>query len=251
LKKLVAAIVTGTILSFAAVTTASAETHEVEPGETLWQIAKEYDTTVDELVDVNDLDTTVIQPDQYLYIYSKYVVKRGDTLTSISDKYDVTVDELMEWNDLHTSLIAIGQELKIHGAAIEEENQEAPETNTAAAPEQAVAGEEIDEPSAAANEEPEGKTISVTATAYTAGCEGCSGVTSTGIDLRDSPNAKVIAVDPSVIPLGSEVYVEGYGYAIAGDIGSAIKGNKIDLHVPTKDEAFEWGVRTVNVTVLD
>ena len=44
----------------------------------------------------------------------------------------------------------------------------------------------------------------------------------------------MIAVDPSVIPLGSKVWVEGYGYAIAGDTGGAIKGMKIDLHVPTK-----------------
>src|SRR5690606_25533069 len=60
-----------------------------------------------------------------------------------------------------------------------------------------------------------GKEFYVTATAYTASCNGCSGVTATGFNLRANPDAKVIAVDPSVIPLGSKVYVEGYGYAIA------------------------------------
>ena len=95
------------------------------------------------------------------------------------------------------------------------------------------------------------KTISVTATAYTAKCDGCSGITSTGIDLLANPDKKVIAVDPNVIPLGTEVYVEGYGKAVAGDIGGAIKGNKIDVHVPTKDEAKSWGVRTVDVTILN
>src|SRR5699024_11510089 len=96
-----------------------------------------------------------------------------------------------------------------------------------------------------------GETKTVTATAYTAKCDGCSGVTSTGIDLNADPNKKVIAVDPSVIPLGTEVYVEGYGNAVAGDTGGAIKGNKIDVQLPTKDAAKSWGKKTVDVTILD
>ncbi|ASK64243.1 hypothetical protein CFK37_00565 [Virgibacillus phasianinus] len=93
------------------------------------------------------------------------------------------------------------------------------------------------------------KSFTVTATAYTMESAGGSGVTYTGINLRENPNAKVIAVDPSVIPIGSVVHVEGYGYAIAGDIGSAINGNKIDVYVPTRQAALEWGVRTVKVTI--
>ena len=69
-----------------------------------------------------------------------------------------------------------------------------------------------------------GKEIYMSSTAYTASCNGCSGVTATGLNLKNNPNAKVIAVDPSVIPLGSKVYVEGYGYAVAADKGGAIKG---------------------------
>ncbi|UOE94180.1 G5 and 3D domain-containing protein [Alkalihalobacillus sp. LMS39] len=97
----------------------------------------------------------------------------------------------------------------------------------------------------------EGTTITVTATAYTANCSGCSGITATGIDLNKNRNKKVIAVDPSVIPLGSRVHVEGYGEAIAGDTGGNIVGNKIDVHVPSRSEAQRWGVRTVKVTILD
>ncbi len=96
-----------------------------------------------------------------------------------------------------------------------------------------------------------GKEFYVTATAYTAHCNGCTGKTATGIDLRANPNLKVIAVDPSVIPLGSKVWVEGYGYAIAGDTGGAIKGKKIDLHVPTKAAAYNFGRRTVKIKVID
>jgi 3D (Asp-Asp-Asp) domain-containing protein len=60
----------------------------------------------------------------------------------------------------------------------------------------------------------------------------------------------VIAVDPKVIPLGTKVYVEGYGEAVAGDTGGAIKGNKIDVHMSTKQKATNWGVRTVKVQIL-
>ncbi len=94
------------------------------------------------------------------------------------------------------------------------------------------------------------KEFYVTATAYTAYCEGCSGVTATGIDLRSNPAMKVIAVDPTVIPLGSKVWVEGYGYAVAGDTGGAIKGNKIDLFMSDIDSANAWGRKKVRIKVL-
>ncbi|MBX0318624.1 peptidoglycan-binding protein [Shouchella clausii] len=94
-------------------------------------------------------------------------------------------------------------------------------------------------------------TYQMEATAYSADCNGCSGVTATGIDLKANPNQKVIAVDPSVIPLGSRVYVEGYGEAIAGDTGGAISGNKIDVFVPSQSDAINFGRKTVKVTVLD
>jgi 3D (Asp-Asp-Asp) domain-containing protein len=100
---------------------------------------------------------------------------------------------------------------------------------------------------------PSGNVVSefyVSATAYTAYCNGCSGITATGINLRANPSSRVIAVDPNVIPLGSKVWVEGYGYAIAGDTGGAIKGNKIDVFTPTKSEAFKWGRRTVRIKVF-
>ncbi len=95
------------------------------------------------------------------------------------------------------------------------------------------------------------QTMYVTATAYTAYCDGCSGVTYTGIDLRANPNQKVIAVDPNVIPLGSKVWVEGYGTAIAGDTGSAIKGNRIDLFIPNHDEAVRYGVKEVKIEIIE
>ncbi|PJO44925.1 G5 and 3D domain-containing protein [Lysinibacillus xylanilyticus] len=101
------------------------------------------------------------------------------------------------------------------------------------------------------SEEPsEGNEFYVIATAYTAYCTGCSGTTATGIDLRSNPELKVIAVDPSVIKLGSKVWVEGYGTAVAADTGGAIKGNKIDLYVQSETQAINWGVKVVRIKVL-
>ncbi|MED2206710.1 3D domain-containing protein [Bacillus thuringiensis] len=102
-----------------------------------------------------------------------------------------------------------------------------------------------------------GKEFYVTATAYTAdpsenGYKPGETVKSRlGHNLTANPNMKLIAVDPSVIPLGSTVYVEGYGTAIAGDTGSAIKGHIIDLLMPNSAQANEWGRRTVKVKILN
>ncbi len=96
-----------------------------------------------------------------------------------------------------------------------------------------------------------GKEFYVSATAYTANCNGCSGITATGINLKANPSLKVIAVDPSVIPLGSKVWVEGYGYAIAGDTGGAIKGKKIDLFMASTDKAYGFGRKQVKIKILN
>lgn len=67
----------------------------------------------------------------------------------------------------------------------------------------------------------------------------------------------VVAVDPSVIPLGTKLYIESsngnftYGYAVAGDTGSSIKGNRIDLYMDTKSECLQFGVRNVKVYILE
>ncbi|AYG00987.1 3D domain-containing protein [Lactococcus allomyrinae] len=88
-----------------------------------------------------------------------------------------------------------------------------------------------------------GRTINVQATAY-----ALNGITAMGIDL--SKNPMCIAVDPSVIPLGSMVEVPGYGVAIAGDTGGAIVGNIIDVHFPTNAQAIAWGRQNLQITVL-
>lgn len=157
---------------------------------------------------------------------SVHTVKKGDSLYKISRHYNVSVSTIKSLNHLKSDLIKPNQKLKLTGVK------------------------------AAAKKTPSrsnGKVVKefmVSTTAYTANCRGCSGITKTGINLKKNPNLKVISVDPRVIKLGTKVYVEGYGYAIAGDTGSAIKGNKIDVFMPNKTSALRWGRKTVKIKIL-
>ena len=85
------------------------------------------------------------------------------------------------------------------------------------------------------------------ASAYLPGDGGGSGVTATGMVARRG----VVAVDPDIIPLGSRLYIPGYGEAIAADTGGAIVGDTIDLCMESYDEAIEFGRRSVEVYVID
>ena len=91
------------------------------------------------------------------------------------------------------------------------------------------------------------KKLSLQATAYTSQDPGCGSLTKREHRLRKG----LVAVDPKVIPLGTRLYIEGYGYAIADDIGSAIKGAKIDLAYENRKEAFQFGRKMVTVFILD
>jgi len=59
----------------------------------------------------------------------------------------------------------------------------------------------------------------------------------------------IIAVDPSVIPLGTRMEIPGYGTGVAADTGSAVQGATIDLWFPTSAQALAWGRRTVTITL--
>lgn len=91
------------------------------------------------------------------------------------------------------------------------------------------------------------RSMTMTATAYTAYDDGNGSYTYRGNFLRKG----LVAVDPSVIPLGTRLYIEGYGYAIADDIGGAIKGNKIDLAYENRNDALQFGRQKVTVYVID
>jgi 3D (Asp-Asp-Asp) domain-containing protein len=83
-------------------------------------------------------------------------------------------------------------------------------------------------------------TVTVTATGYS-----LPGHTSTGLPVGFG----VVAVDPSVIPLGTRMTIPGYGEGVAADTGSAVTGYTIDLWFPTLADALAWGRRTVTITL--
>jgi uncharacterized protein YabE (DUF348 family) len=93
--------------------------------------------------------------------------------------------------------------------------------------------------------------IEVLSTAYCP-CTKCCGPSAKGVTRTGLPAKKgVIAVDPRVIPLGSRVYVDGYGFAVAADTGSAIKGDRIDVCFDTHQEALVWGMRWLKIYILE
>jgi 3D (Asp-Asp-Asp) domain-containing protein len=71
------------------------------------------------------------------------------------------------------------------------------------------------------------------------------------VTQRDGRTAHGVAVDPDLIPLGSRLWIPGYGHAIADDIGGRIQGHRVDVRVQDRDNMYEWGVRHVRVYVLD
>jgi cystine transport system substrate-binding protein len=85
-----------------------------------------------------------------------------------------------------------------------------------------------------------GRTLTVSATAYS-----LPGHTATGLPVGWG----VVAVDPSVIPLGTRMTIPGYGEGVAADTGGSVVGNTIDLWFPTLAQADQWGRRTVTITL--
>jgi 3D (Asp-Asp-Asp) domain-containing protein/LysM repeat protein len=251
----------------------------VQTGDTLWDLSQVHNTSVENIQAWNHLSTDLIHPGDVLEIATEkqYTVKQDDTLWDVAVKFQVTVKQIKEWNQLNTDLIHPGLNLVIYDQLSDDGKNSHTETlfrNSNTLRNNSVSGQptspsdtakdarkEITSPakkevsssviSPSKSKDDSTKEITVKATAYTASCEGCSGTTATGVDLNANPDAKVIAVDPSVIPLGSKVYVEGYGVATAADTGGAIKGNRIDVFIPSKQDAINWGKKHIKIKILN
>jgi LysM repeat protein len=118
----------GQILKIPTTTSVNYEYYTVQKGDTLYGIAQKYNTSVDDIIKLNNLSTTVLSINQMLKIpvqsntdYLEYIVMPGDTLYSIANKYNISVNELKTYNNLNTDLLSIGQVLKIPTS--EEENK--------------------------------------------------------------------------------------------------------------------------------
>lgn len=289
LKKIIS-IVPVALLSATLGANAQAATINVQKGDTLWDLSRAHHTSVENIKTLNHITTNLIHPGDVLTIAHQYTVKQGDTLWDIALNHQVSVSQIKEWNQLHTDLIHPGLHLSIidgtkmskavtdkpikpamdtttsvtnNTTAMESKSEatisstsntaskeSAPEA-TAPSTNNTASKENAPEAIAPSTNNTTSKELIVEASAYTASCEGCSGITATGINLKTNPNAKIISVDPAVIPLGSKVYVEGYGEAIAGDTGGAIKGKRIDVFFPSQQDAINFGVKQLKVTILD
>ena len=105
----------------------SRTTHVVKPGDSLWSIARTYNTTVTQLKKINGLTSDIIFPNQRLEVGTNtskvtkdkvqkpttYTVKKGDTLSRIAVKHNISLNELMTWNRLNTTLIFPGDVLLV------------------------------------------------------------------------------------------------------------------------------------------
>ncbi|MFF3024520.1 LysM peptidoglycan-binding domain-containing protein [Gottfriedia sp. NPDC057948] len=315
----VTTILAAAALSVSVSANVQAATVNVKKGDTLWDLSRANNATVENTKMLNGITSDLIHPGDKLVIAPEkhYEVKKGDTLWDIAQNHDVTVSQLQEWNNIHTDLIQPGLNLVIfegvkniaqskmtntnlatnskttstvksvqessktvsasredvpktkeivpatkESASITKESEPAAKESAPATKESVPAAKEsasTTKESAPTTKESESKSndsaglkvITMEASAYTASCKGCTGITATGINLKEHPNTKVISVDPSVIPLGSKVNVEGYGVAIAGDTGGAIKGNRIDVFIPNKQDAINFGRKQVKVTILN
>ncbi|WP_159882880.1 3D domain-containing protein [Paenibacillus puerhi] len=161
-----------------------------------------------------------------------YEVRAGDTLYRISRSFGVSLNDIMAANDISSpDRLSIGTRLEI--------------------PVQEAALQFAD-----------GRTnivkqvLSTTLTAYTAGYESTGktpshpqyGITYSGSKAEEG---RTIAVDPKIIPIGTTVFIDGIGLRKAEDIGSAIRGSRIDVFMKDVSEALEFGVKkNVKVYVL-
>lgn len=162
-----------------------------------------------------------------------YKVSGGDTLFKIARSFDISVDDLISANQIsNPNQLTIGQNLTIPIVATGASSSEG-------------------QPKIIK------KVINTTLTAYTAGFESTGkkashpsyGITYSGIKAKEG---RTIAVDPAVIPLGSTVFIEGIGIRKAEDIGSAIRGSRIDVFMNDLGQAQEFGVKkNVKVYLLD
>jgi peptidoglycan DL-endopeptidase LytE len=154
-KKMLFTVATTAVISTSFAAQASANTHKVEPGDTLWSISKKYDVSISELKQMNNLRNTVIFPRQQLNVTKNptssvptdpkpsppavaegsqtYTVKSGDTLIRIANSHSISLADLKKWNQISSHIIYPGQKLTVSAsksAQVEEPSKKEEDTTT-------------------------------------------------------------------------------------------------------------------------
>ena len=206
--------------------------YTIKWGDTLSVISEATGASLDTLVQVNEIqDANLIYP--------------GTVLRFSADQKEVTVDNGTEQ---HSYRVQNNNEVK--EVETTEATTQAAETTQAVETTQAAQATEATQTTqaAAASSNQGGYYLTVEATAYSYNEAGLSNYTADGTNLVSEPN--VIAVDPSVIPLGSYVEIPGYGIFRAADTGGAIYGNRIDVHLVNLSDVYNFRRRTITIRVL-
>ena len=205
--------------------------YTIKWGDTLSVISEATGASLDTLVQVNEIqDANLIYP--------------GTVLRFSADQKEVTVDNGTEQHSYRVQNNNEVKEVETTEATTQAAETETTQTTQAA---QATPATETTQ-AAAASSSQGGYYLTVEATAYSYNEAGLSSYTADGTNLINDP--QVIAVDPSVIPLGSYVEIPGYGIFRAADTGGAIYGNRIDVHLVNLNDVYNFGRRTITIRVL-
>lgn len=222
-----------------------ASPYTVKAGDTLYSIAEIANFPLADLLKVNGFsEQTTIYPGEKVALPFMYKVESGDQLGYLAQRYGTTVNKIKSLNGLNSDSIYPGMKLLIARGSLNMTGNKGNSNTSQQTVTQVVS--------------PKATTIAALATAYD-GSVAENGPAGAVDYFGDPLQFGDIAVDPSVIPLGTKVKISGYSdsqlpkggfYATAVDTGGAIKGNRIDIYLPTTKMALNFGVENVKVTVF-
>ena len=205
----------------------------------------EQETKIAQLNEEQAKVSSVIEAnEQKLIAYSVSIIENSNTISELQESIS-TLTYLIPTLNSSTVIEAANNSISQGNLKVEKINAEEKAKAEAAIPSRGESMTVTFTPGASSGSTAL-STLTMQSTAYTGGT-----LTATGTKPVYNPGGiSTIAVDPSVIPLGSKVYVSGYGIAIAADTGGAINGNIIDLYFNSEADCIAWGRRNVTVEIL-
>lgn len=182
----------------------------------------------------------------------------GALMTTLQSISGIEVKDICVWAHRHVPLFGQERSESVHKGAKIKTTLTTHSLSHAEGEQKQISGKAVQAKTATETDWSQYPSHDVIATGYTAGVESTGktpddpnyGITYSGVRVtRDLYST--IAADPSVFPIGTILYIPGYGYGIVADTGSAIKGNRIDLYFKTVENVYqEWGKRKLKVYVV-